>query len=130
MSDYKLMAGYAIAHFVNSLSSETNWICLNNQLSNYNVSAFSQETDVVKYRLDKDNSEISAVFLTEKRDVPENDVVLEVVFSSKPDCVFQLPLSDRDKAVLKETIDLIRKYQEENLYKAINENLPRWQHSL
>lgn len=125
MCETEIIAKSAISHFVNSLISESGWICLHNKIENYNISEFSQKTDVVKYCLEMNNSKIKTVILSEKKDGMKTDVALEVIFSNKPDYVFLLPLSDANKETLRETLAVIRKQQENTLYQDITENFPR-----
>lgn len=113
---------YTIRRFIENLPSD-GWDCINNKKDNYDISAFSQKTDVVKYCLEINNSKIKSVILTEKESGSASDFVLEIIFSNKPDCVFSLPLEDSNKVVLNDIFLDIKYRHQESLYQDITENL-------
>lgn len=122
MAVSETLAKRIISRFIENLPSE-GWDCINNKKENYDISAFSQKTDVVKYCLELNNSKIKSVILTENENNSECDIALEVIFSNKPDCIFSLPLDDSNKIVLSEIISQIEYTLKENLNQDIFENL-------
>lgn len=122
MAVSEALARRIISRFIENLPSE-GWDCINNKKENYDISAFSQKTDVVKYCLELNNSKIKSVILTEKGSDSASDYVLEVIFSNKPDCVFSLPLEDSNKVVLNDIFLDIKYRHQESLYQDITENL-------
>lgn len=119
-SEFQLM--HNIRRFIDNLPSD-GWECINNKKENYDISAFSQKTDIVKYCLETNNSKIKSVILTEKGNDSARDFVLEIIFSNKPDFVFELPLDDGNKAVLNDIFSYIQHEHQERLYQDIIENL-------
>lgn len=122
MAISEVQVKHTIRRFIENLPSE-GWDCINNKKENYDISAFSQKTDVVKYCLEINNSKIKSVILTEKGSGSESNFVLEVIFSNKPDSVFSLPLEDSNKVVLNDIFLDIKYRHQESLYQDITENL-------
>lgn len=122
MAISEVQVKHTIRRFIENLPSE-GWDCINNKKENYDISAFSQKTDVVKYCLEINNSKIKSVILTGKESGSESNFVLEVIFSNKPDSVFSLPLDDSNKTVLNDIFLDIKYRHQESLYQDITENL-------
>lgn len=122
MAVSEVQVKYTIRRFIENLPSD-GWDCINNKKDNYDISAFSQKTDIVKYCLEINNSKIKSVILTEKESGSASDFVLEIIFSNKPDCVFSLPLEDSNKVVLNDIFLDIKYRHQESLYHDITENL-------
>lgn len=68
------------------------WICLNLLVGSYDNNAFSQQSNIVKYRLDINSDKVMCVYFTADK---MNEVYnLEVVFACESDQVYELPLSE------------------------------------
>lgn len=68
------------------------WICLNLLVGSYDNNAFSQQSNIVKYRLDINSDKVMRVYFTADK---TNEVYnLEVVFACESDQVYELPLSE------------------------------------
>lgn len=100
---------------------QSNWECLNMALENYDRTAFSQNDDIVKYKLCVTNGEIAAIYFTIDR--IQNKYNIEVVFEKDPATVYELPLNENCYATLKELETELSRINERNLDDLIDQHL-------
>lgn len=122
METSEYIVTHAIRRFIESLPEE-GWECSFHKKDNYNISAFSQETEVVKHFLEMNNNKVKSVILSEKGSGSGKEIALEIVFSDKPEHIFALPLDDGNKAVLSNILMNIKHVYKENLCRDIVEKL-------
>ncbi len=82
--------------FIRSLFYEKyndQWVCVNSLKVLYDNSAFSQQTNIVKYRLNINSDKVTRVYFTaDKMNAVYN---LEVVFACEDNQVYELPVDDK-----------------------------------
>lgn len=100
---YNRLRDHTIARFTEDLYryvNKSNWECLNTIPENYNCKAFSQNSSIIKYKMDLTNGDIATIYFTV--DKAQNKYNVEVIFVEDTATIYELPLSEECYLNLKE----------------------------
>ena len=116
-----------ITSLVNELNDATyehriSWECINCKIENNDLSVLHQKDNVVKYQFCSKDNVISSVYLTvDKRN---NDYNLELEFADKKGVVYEVPMEDTCKCLLKDLCEVIEDDIELSVAEKINSSIP------